>query len=251
MLTGDVKISNGEAWVRGLSLKRDMNRVHQIIGKFDETERLSYCAAYNLQNVIRLKGYCPQFDALIGEMTGRETLTMYCLLRGIPNQRITSIVVNLAADFDFVKHIDKRVKMYSGGNKRKLSTAIALVGNPAIVYLDEPTTGKSLSNTIQGLQLINAMLRFCSFEGMDPGARRQLWDMICKVRKSGKSIMLTSHSMDECEALCTRLAIMVNGEFKCLGSVQHLKNKFSKGYTLSVKVKKNSVSRPPTSESDG
>ncbi len=86
---------------------------------------------------------------------------------------------------------------------------------------------------------------------MDPGARRQLWDMVCKVRKSGKSIMLTSHSMDECEALCTRLAIMVNGEFKCLGSVQHLKNKFSKGYTLSIKVKKNNFSRPSTSDSDG
>lgn len=86
-------------------------------------------------------GYCPQFDALIGELTGRETLTMYCLLRGIPNRRITSMVLNLAADLNFIKHIDKRVKMYSGGNKRKLSTAIALVGNPAIVYLDEPTTG--------------------------------------------------------------------------------------------------------------
>lgn len=75
-------------------------------------------------------------------MTGRETLTMYCLLRGIPNRRIPSMVLNLAADLNFIKHIDKRVKMYSGGNKRKLSTAVALVGNPAIVYLDEPTTGK-------------------------------------------------------------------------------------------------------------
>lgn len=85
---------------------------------------------------------------------------------------------------------------------------------------------------------------------MDPGARRQLWDMVCKIRKTGKSIMLTSHSMDECEALCTRLAIMVNGEFKCLGSVQHLKNKFSKGYTLSIKVKKNNFSRPVTRDAD-
>lgn len=62
--------------------------------------------------------------------------------------------------------------------------------------------------------------------------------------------MLTSHSMDECEALCTRLAIMVNGEFKCLGSVQHLKNKFSKGYTLSIKMRKNNSSRPSTTHSD-
>jgi len=111
-------------------------------------------------------------------------------------------------------HIDKKVKEYSGGNKRKLSTAVSLIGNPAIVYFDEPTTG------------------------MDPGAKRHLWDMVSKVRQTGKSIVLTSHSMDECEALCTRLAIMVNGEFKCLGSVQHLKNKFSQGFNLTIKVRK-------------
>lgn len=74
--------------------------------------------------------------------------------------------------------------------------------------------------------------------GMDPGAKRNLWNMVSKIRNSGKSIVLTSHSMEECEALCTRLAIMVNGEFKCLGSTQHLKNKFSKGFTLSIKVQK-------------
>lgn len=74
---------------------------------------------------------------------------------------------------------------------------------------------------------------------MDPGAKRNLWNMVSKVRRSGKSIVLTSHSMEECEALCTRLAIMVNGEFKCLGSAQHLKNKFSKGFLLTIKIQKN------------
>uniref|UniRef100_A0A182S7K8 ABCA1-4-like C-terminal R2 regulatory domain-containing protein n=1 Tax=Anopheles maculatus TaxID=74869 RepID=A0A182S7K8_9DIPT len=73
---------------------------------------------------------------------------------------------------------------------------------------------------------------------MDPGAKRQFWNVICKIRNSGKSIVLTSHSMEECEALCTRLAIMVNGEFKCLGSTQHLKNKFSEGFLLTVKTKR-------------
>lgn len=58
------------------------------------------------------------------------------------------------------------------------------------------------------------------------------------MRSHGKSVILTSHSMEECEALCTRLAIMVNGEFKCLGSTQHLKNKFSKGFILSIKAGK-------------
>ncbi|XP_067927873.1 phospholipid-transporting ATPase ABCA3-like [Watersipora subatra] len=100
----------------------------------------------------------------------------------------------------------------NGGNKRKLSTAIALMGNPPIVFLDEPTTG------------------------MDPVARRMLWETLTKVRNSGKTLILTSHSMEECEALCTRMAIMVNGKYRCLGSTQHLINKFGAGYTLIARL---------------
>lgn len=73
---------------------------------------------------------------------------------------------------------------------------------------------------------------------MDPATKRFLWNALCKIRDTGKCIFLTSHSMEECEALCTRLAIMVNGTFKCLGSTQRLKNKFSEGYTLTIKAKK-------------
>lgn len=86
------------------------------------------------------------------------------------------------------------------------------MGNPNLIFLDEPTTG------------------------IDPYSKRQLWTMINKTRQTGKSVILTSHSMEECEALCTRLAIMVAGEFKCLGSVQHLKNKFAKGFVLTIKI---------------
>lgn len=60
---------------------------------------------------------------------------------------------------------------------------------------------------------------------MDPKARRALWNCILSIVKEGRSVVLTSHSMEECEALCTRMAIMVNGRFRCLGSVQHLKNR--------------------------
>lgn len=73
---------------------------------------------------------------------------------------------------------------------------------------------------------------------MDPATKRFLWNALCRVRDRGKTIILTTHSMEECEALCTRLAIMVNGTFKCLGSPQHLKSKFAEGYTLTVKIKK-------------
>lgn len=87
-----------------------------------------------------------------------------------------------------------------------------MLGDPNLIFLDEPTTG------------------------IDPYSKRQLWTIINKTRNSGKSVILTSHSMEECEALCTRIAIMVAGEFKCLGSVQHLKNNFSKGFVLTIKM---------------
>jgi len=80
------------------------------------------------------------------------------------------------------------------------------------VFLDEPTTG------------------------MDPKARRFLWDSILKITKEGRAVVLTSHSMEECEVLCNRLAIMVNGTFKCLGTPQHLKNKYGEGYHVTIRV---------------
>ena len=95
---------------------------------------------------------------------------------------------------------------YSGGNKRKLSVAIAMLGNPPIVFLDEPSTG------------------------MDPEARRFMWNVISRISTTRKrsAIILTTHSMEEAEALSTRISIMVNGTLKCLGSVQHIKTKFGK-----------------------
>ena len=85
------------------------------------------------------------------------------------------------------------------------------MGNPSIVFLDEPTSG------------------------MDPGARRFLWNTVLEMVRGGQSVVLTSHSMEECEALCSRLGIMVNGQFKCLGSIQHLKNRFGSGYSLKIR----------------
>ncbi len=100
MLTGDENISSGEAWVDGISVKSNMNEVHQRIG------------------------YCPQFDALFDDLTGRETLKIFALLRGIASDEIDGVSRRLADDLAFTKHLDKRIKAYSGGNKRKLSTAL-------------------------------------------------------------------------------------------------------------------------------
>ncbi|VEN47637.1 unnamed protein product [Callosobruchus maculatus] len=190
MMTGDVRMTYGEGWVKGHRLRSEMRQVHRVIG------------------------YCPQFDALLDDMTARETIIMYALIKGFQSIDASYLAENLSQSLDFRAHIDKQVKQMSGGNKRKLSTAIALIGDPSILFFDEPTSG------------------------MDPATKHFFRGMVCKIRDKGKCIVLTSHGLEECEALCTRLAIMVNGNFKCLGSVQHLKNKFAKGCSFSIKIKK-------------
>ncbi|MBZ3873801.1 ATP-binding cassette sub-family A member 13 [Sciurus carolinensis] len=147
-----------------------------------------------------LIGYCPQQDALDELLTGWEHLQYYCSLRGIPKQCIPEVAGDLVRRLHLEAHVEKPVSTYSGGTKRKLSTALALVGKPDILLLDEPSSG------------------------MDPCSKRYLWQTIMKETREGCAVVLTSHSMEECEALCTRLAIMVNGSFQCLGSPQHIRN---------------------------
>ncbi|XP_064590354.1 phospholipid-transporting ATPase ABCA7 isoform X2 [Zonotrichia leucophrys gambelii] len=188
MLTGDTEVTLGEAWLKGHSVLTDLQSVHQHMG------------------------YCPQFDAITDLLTGREHLEFYSRLRGIPEEETPRVAQWGITALGLAPHADRPAGKYSGGNKRKLSTAIALLGCPPVVFLDEPTTG------------------------MDPQARRFLWERILGVIRDGRSVVLTSHSMEECEALCTRMAIMVNGRFRCLGSVQHLKNRFGDGYTVVVRA---------------
>uniref|UniRef100_A0A8B9CUN1 ATP binding cassette subfamily A member 13 n=1 Tax=Anser brachyrhynchus TaxID=132585 RepID=A0A8B9CUN1_9AVES len=166
-----------------------------------------------------LIGYCPQHDALDELLTGREHLYYYCILRGIPKQLICKVAEDLVNRLHLNAHVDKLVRTYSAGTKRKLSTAVALVGKPQILLLDEPSSG------------------------MDPCSKRYLWKTILKEVQDGCAAVLTSHSMEECEALCTRLAIMVNGSFKCLGSPQHIKNRFGDGYSVKVWLSKEISSR--------
>ncbi|XP_054872763.1 phospholipid-transporting ATPase ABCA1b isoform X1 [Amphiprion ocellaris] len=188
MLTGDTVVTSGEAFLAGKSILREIDEVHQNMG------------------------YCPQFDAINELLTGREHLELYAVLRGIPEKEVCDVAEWGIRKLSLAKYADKAAGSYSGGNMRKLSTAMALIGAPPVVFLDEPTTG------------------------MDPKARRALWNCIHSVIKEGRSVVLTSHSMEECEALCTRMAIMVNGRFRCLGSVQHLKNRFGDGYTIILRV---------------
>ncbi|XP_030623464.1 retinal-specific phospholipid-transporting ATPase ABCA4a [Chanos chanos] len=189
MLTGDIDVSSGEAAVTGYSILTNILDVHQNMG------------------------YCPQFDALDELLTGREHLHLYARLRGVPESDISAVAEWGIQKLGLSEYANQCVETYSGGNRRKLSTAIAMIGCPALVLLDEPTTG------------------------MDPHSRRFLWNSIMSVIRDSRAVVLTSHSMEECEALCTRLAIMVSGSFKCLGTIQHLKYKFGDGYVVTMKIR--------------
>ncbi|XP_022281376.1 phospholipid-transporting ATPase ABCA1 isoform X1 [Canis lupus baileyi] len=200
MLTGDTTVTRGDAFLNKNSILSDIHEVHQNMG------------------------YCPQFDAITELLTGREHVEFFALLRGVPEKEVGKVGEWAIRKLGLVKYGEKYAGNYSGGNKRKLSTAMALIGGPPVVFLDEPTTG------------------------MDPKARRFLWNCALSIVKEGRSVVLTSHSMEECEALCTRMAIMVNGRFRCLGSVQHLKNRFGDGYTIVVRIAGSSPDLKPVQE---
>ncbi|XP_072798874.1 phospholipid-transporting ATPase ABCA3-like isoform X1 [Vicugna pacos] len=189
ILTGEETTTSGVVLIDGISITENIRKIRSRIG------------------------YCPQSDPMLNHMTGRELLIMYARLRGVPEPDIYMYVETFLHSMHLETHADKYIYTYSGGNKRKLNTAIALMGKSSVVFLDEPSTG------------------------MDPVARRLLWDTVTWMCKTGKAIIITSHSMEECEALCTRLAIMVKGKFKCLGSPQYLKNKFGNVYILTAKIK--------------
>uniref|UniRef100_A0A663MFY2 P-type phospholipid transporter n=1 Tax=Athene cunicularia TaxID=194338 RepID=A0A663MFY2_ATHCN len=197
MLTGDTDVTSGDAVVAGNSILTHISNAHQNMG------------------------YCPQFDAIDDLLTGREHLYLYARLRGIPADEIKRVAEWGIQKLGLPMYADHLAGTYSGGNKRKLSTAIALIGCPQLVLLDEPTTG------------------------MDPQSRRLLWDSIVGVLRDRRAVVLTSHSMEECEALCTRLAIMVKGTFKCLGTIQQLKDKFGDGYIVTLKIKSPKSGLPP------
>ena len=166
-------------------------------------------------------GYCPQFDPLLDKLTGREMLHLFGRLRGVSGDGLKIISNDLIEMAGLKKYADKTTETYSGGNKRKLSLVLAIIGHPKVLLLDEPTSG------------------------VDPSSRRKIWNMLALIRnKFGSSIVLTSHSMQECESICSRIGIMVAGQFRCLGSVQHLRNKYGQGFTVMVKIKREMIQNP-------
>jgi ATP-binding cassette subfamily A (ABC1) protein 3 len=194
IITGDERPTSGTVTVNGIDVVNNLSRAKEDIG------------------------YCPQFDPILEEMTARETLAFYAVLRGIPASLVDAAAGEIIDLLGLTQYADKPCGTYSGGNKRKLSLGMALLGSPSVIILDEPSAG------------------------MDPDAKRKLWNSIDAI-KHERSVILTTHGMDECEALCDRLAIMVSGRLQCLGSIQHLKGKYGSGYQLQLSVQESLVNK--------
>ncbi|XP_077515142.1 uncharacterized protein LOC144125532 isoform X2 [Amblyomma americanum] len=163
----------------------------------------------------QLVGYCPQADALDDLLSPKEHLVIYSMMRGIPKDEIKEVVEEALSRFQLSVHANHKVGTLSRGTRRKVCTAIAMLGNPQIVLLDEPTSG------------------------MDPVTRRLVWSNVSEAIREKRSVLLTSHSMAECDLLCSRLAIMVNGQLCCIGSPQYLKHKFGAGFTVTIRMVEN------------
>ncbi|KAL2535052.1 ABC transporter A family member 1 [Abeliophyllum distichum] len=189
MLSGEERPSDGTAFIFGKDIRLNPKAARRHIG------------------------YCPQFDALLEVLTVREHLDLYARIKGVPEYELEFVVMEKLVEFDLMKHANKPAYALSGGNKRKLSVAIAMIGDPPIVILDEPSTG------------------------MDPIAKRFMWEVISRLstRRGKTAVILTTHSMNEAQALCTRIGIMVGGKLRCIGSPQHLKNRFGNHLELEVK----------------
>eukprot|EP00768_Dysnectes_brevis_P008768 gnl/Dysnectes_brevis/819_a904_2258.p1 GENE.gnl/Dysnectes_brevis/819_a904_2258~~gnl/Dysnectes_brevis/819_a904_2258.p1 ORF type:complete len:857 (+),score=343.34 gnl/Dysnectes_brevis/819_a904_2258:45-2615(+) len=163
----------------------------------------------DLSSIYRHVGCCPQDDALWTTLNARETLRFYGALRGLQGEELDTEVQNTLDRLDLAI-VDKRIiGRFSGGMKRRLSVACALIGHPKLVCLDEPSTG------------------------LDPNSRQALWGMI-REASAEHTILLTTHSMEEADSLAQRIGIMVAGQLQCIGTRQHLKSRFGAGYRLKV-----------------
>ena len=166
---------------------------------------------YNKAYIQSVTGICPQFDILYPTLTCRQHLKYSCRLKNIAREDEKTHIDELLESVGLVEKANSKVKSLSGGQKRRLSVAIALTGSPSVLYLDEPSTG------------------------LDPVSKRLLWNIILRIR-SHRAILLTTHAMDEAQALCNRIAIMDRGLLKCIGKCTYLQERYGGALQIMVEV---------------
>ena len=176
-LSGLVKPTKGRMRVAGFDVETETQRVRQLLG------------------------VSPQETAVYSYLSGRENIELFGSLYSIPKDQLKQNMDYVIEKVGLAEDAKRRVGKYSGGMKRRVNMAMALVQDPKIVFLDEPTVT------------------------MDPQSRRATWDFIRELRTKGKTIILTTHYMEEAEELCDRIGIIDHGKLIELGTPAELKSK--------------------------
>jgi len=149
-----------------------------------------------------IMGVSPQETAICSYLTGRENVRLFGELYSVSRQVLSARVDGALEKVGLTEDAGRRVGKYSGGMKRRVSIAMALVTDPRVILLDEPTVG------------------------MDPQARREVWDFVLELRDKGRTVVLTTHYMEEAEELCDRVGIIDHGKLIALGTPAELKAKY-------------------------
>ncbi|XP_050618332.1 LOW QUALITY PROTEIN: cholesterol transporter ABCA5 [Macaca thibetana thibetana] len=193
--------------------------INILVGDTEPTSGQVFLGDYSSEtneddDSLKCMGYCPQINPLWPDTTLQEHFEIYGAVKGMSANDMKEVISRITNALDLKEHLQKTVKKLPAGIKRKLCFALSMLGNPQITLLDEPSTG------------------------MDPKAKQHMWRAIRTAFKNKKrAAILTTHYMEEAEAVCDRVAIMVSGQLRCIGTVQHLKSKFGKGYFLEIKLK--------------
>jgi ABC-2 type transport system ATP-binding protein len=148
-------------------------------------------------------GYVAQGGSTWDESTAREELVLQARLYGLSKADAHRRTAAALDAFQLTEYADRRCKTYSGGQRRRVDIALGIIHGPRIVFLDEPTTG------------------------LDPQSRAHMWDEVRRLRAEGMTVFLTTHYLDEADALCDRLAIMDNGQIVAEGTPADLKREIS------------------------
>ncbi|KAH6568256.1 hypothetical protein BASA50_008934 [Batrachochytrium salamandrivorans] len=185
MLSGLTPATSGDALIYDMSVRNQIQRIRKIMG------------------------ICPQHDVLFDDLTAREHIQLYAGLKGVPKNELSSLIEERLQAVRLLTVANVRAGTYSGGMKRRLSLVISTIGDPKVIFMDEPTTG------------------------MDPVNRRHVWTFIEKFKKN-RVIILTTHSMEEADVLGDHIAIMAKGRLRAINNSIALKTKFGTGYRISV-----------------
>ena len=199
----DFKLESGE--IVGLigpsgSWKSTLIKTMLGMEKADEGEALVLDYKMPKREILSNIGYMAQSDALYEMLTGYENLEFFGKMKGVPSDKLKKEIEYIAEIVDLTNDLKKLVSKYSGGMKRRLSLAIALIGSPELLILDEPTVG------------------------IDPSLRKNIWKELFKQRDSGVGILVTTHVMDEAE-LTDKVGLLLNGDIIDFDTPQQLKVK--------------------------